>query len=63
MTLPAMKNFKEVFETTSETPQATIMEECIQDLNKTLSFDVRKLYNEKACNILVQFFRLMWTHG
>ena len=38
MTLPAKKK---IFETTPKTPQATIMEECMQDLNKTLSFDVR----------------------
>ena len=49
MTLPAMENSKEVFETTLSTPEATIMEEYMQDLNKILSTDVTKLYNEKPC--------------
>ena len=49
MTLPAMENSKEVFETTSITKEITIMEKYMQDLNKTLSVDVTKLYNEKPC--------------
>ena len=49
MTLPAVENSKEVFETTPITPEITIMEEYMEDLNKTLSVDVTKLYNEKPC--------------
>ena len=47
MTLPAVENSKEVFETTPITQEITIMEKYMQDLNKTLSVDVTKLYNEK----------------
>ena len=49
MTLPAVENSKEVFETTPITPEITIMEEYMQDLNKILSVDVTKLYNDKPC--------------
>ena len=63
MRLPAVENSKEVFETTPSTPEATIVEEYMQDLNKILSADVRKLYNEKLVRILDEFFHSMWTHG
>ena len=49
MTLPVVENSKEVFETTPSTPEATIMEEYMQDLDKILSADVTKLYYEKPC--------------
>ena len=49
MTLPAVENSKEVFETTPITPEITIMEEYMQDLNKILSVDETKLYSEKPC--------------
>ena len=49
MTLPAVENSKEAFETIPSAHELTIMEEYIQDLNKILSVDVRKLYNEKSC--------------
>ena len=64
MTLPAMENSKEVFETTLGTPEATIMEEDMQDLNKILSTDVTKLYNEKPCKDSgsVLSFKKLLTH-
>ena len=49
MMLPVVKDSKEVFETTPITPEITIMEEYMQDLNKILSVDETKLYNDKPC--------------
>ena len=49
MTLPVVENSKEVFETTPSTPEATIMEGYMQDLDKILSADITKLDNEKPC--------------
>ena len=49
MTFPAVENSKEVFEATPSTREARIMEEYMQDLNKTLLVDVKKRYSEKPC--------------